>query len=244
MRRVAREIVFKLIFEYTFNNDANEATLNSLLAGDYVDDKKRRDNSAPAEAEGKKTAAIELADDKDELYLTDDDKEYIRSTYYGVIREYDSLKSRIASEVDPTKAFTIDRIFRPELCALYLALYELEHHVAPMPVIINEAVDLAKKYGTDGKVSYELEHNVAPAPAKKPVAQEAKRNVEPAKKPATDSKVGNEFDGFKLMPVADAQKPRKRKSAEDQDKIPSSGKFVNGVLKRICQNMEQVQQND
>lgn len=51
MRRVARENVFKLVFEYTFYGSVNESTLELMLV------------------------------DSD---LTEDDRQYINSTYLGV----------------------------------------------------------------------------------------------------------------------------------------------------------------
>ena len=113
MRRVARELVFKLVFEYTFYGVANDDTLELLLV------------------------------DAD---LTDDDKDYISSTYAGVLANVDGLKDTISAHLD---SYTLDRIYRPDLAVLILATYELESKSAPIPVIINEAVELSKKYGTD-----------------------------------------------------------------------------------------------
>ena len=113
MRRVARELVFKLVFEYTFYGVANDDTLELLLV---------------------------------EADLTDDDKDYISSTYAGVLANVDGLKDTISAHLD---SYTLDRIYRPDLAVLILATYELESKSAPIPVIINEAVELSKKYGTD-----------------------------------------------------------------------------------------------
>ena len=113
MRRVARESVFKLVFEYTFYGVANDGTLELLLA------------------------------DAD---LTDDDKEFIANTYAGVLANEESLKKTIEANLD---SYTLDRIYRPDLAVLLLATYELGKKTAPVPVIINEAVELSKKYGTD-----------------------------------------------------------------------------------------------
>lgn len=113
MRRVARELVFKLVFEYTFYGAANEDTLDLLLV------------------------------DAD---LTDDDKKFISDTYAGVLTKEESLKKTIEEHLD---SYTLDRIYRPDLAVLLVAVYELGAKTAPVPVIINEAVELSKKYGTD-----------------------------------------------------------------------------------------------
>ena len=113
MRRVARESVFKLVFEYTFYGNANEDTLTLLLSG---------------------------AD------LSDDDKQFIQETYSGIIAEEESLKEVISNHIE---GYTLERIYRPDYSVLLLATYELLKKTAPIPVIINEAVELSKKYGTD-----------------------------------------------------------------------------------------------
>ncbi|MBR4800141.1 MAG: transcription antitermination factor NusB [Clostridia bacterium] len=113
MRRVARESVFKLVFEYTFYGVANEGTLELLLS------------------------------DAD---MTEDDKTYISETYVGVLANEESLKRTIDEHLD---GYTLARIYRPDLAVLLLATYELGAKSAPVPVIINEAVELSKKYGTD-----------------------------------------------------------------------------------------------
>lgn len=113
MRRVARECVFKLVFEYTFYGTPNEETLELMLI------------------------------DSD---LTEDDRQYINSTYAGVMAEEDALKAIIK---DNLEGYTLERIYRPDYAALLLATYELKAATAPTAVVINEAVSLSKKYGTD-----------------------------------------------------------------------------------------------
>lgn len=113
MRRVARENVFKLVFEFTFYNTANEETLGLLL------------------------------EDSD---LTDDDRQYINTTYLGVITREEELKDIIQSHLEK---YRLERVYRPDYATLLLATYELLEHTAPNAVIINEAVELSKKYGTD-----------------------------------------------------------------------------------------------
>lgn len=84
---------------------------------------------------------LEFADD-----LTADDKDYIRRVYEGVLSSYDDLKEKVAARLDN---YRIERLYRPDLVILLLATYELETNEAPAKVVVNEAVDLAKRYGTD-----------------------------------------------------------------------------------------------
>ncbi len=113
MRRVARELVFKLVFEYTFYAVSNEGTLELMMQ---------------------------------ESDLDESDKEYISATYNGIIEKQDGLKDMISSCLN---SYKIERLYRPDYVVLLLATYELMKAETPSAVIINEAVNLSKKYGTE-----------------------------------------------------------------------------------------------
>lgn len=79
--------------------------------------------------------------------MDDSDVAYMEKVYYGVINRYDEL-SEIISKY--SQGFALDRIYKPDLSALLLAVYELKYmDDIPPAVTINEAVDLVKKYSTD-----------------------------------------------------------------------------------------------
>ena len=78
--------------------------------------------------------------------LNDEDKEYIRERYDGVTANLDRLKAKLGSRLE---RFTVDRLYRPDMVVLVIALYELERGDTPAKIVVNEAVDLAKKYGTE-----------------------------------------------------------------------------------------------
>ncbi len=78
--------------------------------------------------------------------LTGDDVDYITSTYNGVVSEFDSLKSVVASLA---RGYKFDRIYKVDLAILILAVYELSKDEIPAEVCINEAVELAKKFSTE-----------------------------------------------------------------------------------------------
>ena len=69
----------------------------------------------------------------------------------GVIADKASLDA-IVSEY--SKSFKLSRIYRLDLAALELALWEMRNTDTPHPVAINEAVSLVKKYSTEKSVSY------------------------------------------------------------------------------------------
>ena len=112
-RRTARETVFKLAFEYSFNREFNSDTLE-LMTMDAT--------------------------------MTDDDRNFVESTYKGVINFYDELKSLIEKNIS---GYTVDRIYRSDFIVLMVACYELKYTDTPFAVVINEAVELAKKYGEE-----------------------------------------------------------------------------------------------
>ena len=78
--------------------------------------------------------------------LTDDDKQYIEGTYFGIIENFDSLKATLASNLD---GYSLDRLYRTDFTALILAIYELSYTNEPYAAVISEAVGLAKKFGSE-----------------------------------------------------------------------------------------------
>ncbi len=83
--------------------------------------------------------------------LTEEDLTFADALVKGVIGQKQSLDSVVA---EFSRSFKLNRIYRPDLAALELALYEMKNCDTPHPVVINEAVDIAKKYSTEKSVSY------------------------------------------------------------------------------------------
>lgn len=83
--------------------------------------------------------------------LTEEDLTFADTLVKGVIGQKQSLDSVVA---EFSRSFKRNRIYRPDLAALELALYEMKNCDTPHPVVINEAVDIAKKYSTEKSVSY------------------------------------------------------------------------------------------
>ena len=88
-----------------------------------------------------------------ELYLDgvenakDKEKEEIRSKFFSVIENRDKIDALIEQNA---KDWTVARIAKAEIAVLRLAIYEAEFDDdVPERVAINEAVELAKKYGDD-----------------------------------------------------------------------------------------------
>ena len=76
----------------------------------------------------------------------DIDNEFVRDIVYGVITYEDEIIS-IANKY--MKNWDISRIDKTGAAILKMAIYELKYTDTPEIVVINEAVELAKKYSDD-----------------------------------------------------------------------------------------------
>ena len=74
------------------------------------------------------------------------DNEFVKDIVYGVIT-YKSELDSIANSL--MKDWTIDRLDKSGASIMRMALYELKYMDTPEVVVINEAVELAKKYCDD-----------------------------------------------------------------------------------------------
>lgn len=79
--------------------------------------------------------------------LDESDIDYMQKAYLGVITNFQELMSIITKY---SEGFAEDRIYRTDLSALLLAVYEMKYMPdIPMSVSIAEAVELVKKYSTE-----------------------------------------------------------------------------------------------
>ncbi len=117
-RKTARENVYKLVFEYLFNKDADSLSLELITSSPDV---------------------------------TDEDSSFITSVYRGVISHFDELTEIISS---CARGFVLERIYKPDLTALLIAVYEMKYTDVPKFVAISEAVELVKSYSTEKSGAY------------------------------------------------------------------------------------------
>ncbi len=85
------------------------------------------------------------------------ESEYIREVYCGVIDNYDELVSIIGrfSENGAEKGFSVERIYKPDLAVLLVAVYEMKYMKSiPNNVSISEAVNLIKRFSTEKSHRY------------------------------------------------------------------------------------------
>lgn len=130
-RSQVREHIFKLLFRIEFNSNEDMSEQLKL----YFED-------SPADEDYSLIGAD----------IPEVEADYIREKYGHII---DKL-SEIDNEIDKAaKGWSTKRIGKVELSILRLAVYEIMHDDdIPVGVAIDEAVDLAKKFGQDGASSF------------------------------------------------------------------------------------------
>lgn len=82
----------------------------------------------------------------------DSDKKEIEKDIRGIIENKEEIESKISKNLKEN--WTIDRISKIDNSLLTLAIYEIIYKNVPFKVAINEAVELAKKYGEDTSASF------------------------------------------------------------------------------------------
>lgn len=126
-RTATREDAFKLIFEAEINKTTDADSILSYyysLACEEVDE----DGSAWAIKE-----------------YDGEDKNYLSSVFLGVINNKEEIDDKISQALTN---WSNDRISKVCLAVMRLAVYEMVYiNEIPIGVSINEAVELAKKYG-------------------------------------------------------------------------------------------------
>lgn len=123
-RRLAREAAFKALFQLDFNfeEDEREASENSAIQTMYEDEAK-------------------LTMQKDLDFIS----ELVKGTRTHLAEIDGIIKSHLKEGWQMSRLMSADRNI------LRLAIYEMQFNAPPLPknIAINEAVELAKRYGTD-----------------------------------------------------------------------------------------------
>ena len=81
----------------------------------------------------------EISDEKTKIF--------INSTVDGIEEHIEEIEKKISENLK--KDWKIERISKINLVLLKLAIYEIIYTETPYKVVINEAIELAKKYGDD-----------------------------------------------------------------------------------------------
>lgn len=126
-RRELREQIFLLLFRVEFNNpEEMPAQLKMFFeTGSY---------------------------DEDMHSFSEKDKEYITEKYNHIMESLPDIDKQLSEKAEN---WDITRMGKVELTVLRLAVYEIEKDDSvPASVAINEAVELAKKFGQDGSGAF------------------------------------------------------------------------------------------
>ena len=80
--------------------------------------------------------------------ITDNDlKEYMTDAILGIEKHKNEIMKQIEKNLKAD--WKLERISKIDLAILKLAIYELNYTETPFKVVINEAVELSKKYSED-----------------------------------------------------------------------------------------------
>lgn len=95
----------------------------------------------------------EITNEDIELFFENNDinskeaQEYIRDAVYGIGNASKEIASIISKNLKEN--WEIERVSKVNLALLKLAIYEISYKELPFKVVINEVVELAKKYGEE-----------------------------------------------------------------------------------------------
>ena len=83
--------------------------------------------------------------------LTEEEKTELTDNFNKIIDNYDDIVSTIEKNLINYK---LDRVCKTDLAILIVAIYELNYLKEPIKVVVNEAVELAKKYSLDNSYKF------------------------------------------------------------------------------------------
>ena len=121
-KRYARDVALRTLFGQATGGNASETYMTDMIIED-------------------------LSEQEQKLVSMDEsDKAFVNELVGGVTGHVDEIDEAISRNSPDWK---LSRMSRIDLCILRLGVYELMYSDTPDRVCINEAVELAKKYGSD-----------------------------------------------------------------------------------------------
>ena len=94
----------------------------------------------------------ELESFLDENNISENEKQNIKKDINNINKNIKAIEEKIANNLKNN--WSIDRISKIDKALLILAIYEIQYKEIPFKVVINEVVELAKKYGEDSSASF------------------------------------------------------------------------------------------
>lgn len=101
---------------------------------------------------------LENLEEQIQIYLESNEitdknaQEYIKDAVLGIEKNKEEIINKIEKNLKTD--WKIDRISKIDLSILKLAIYEIKYKEIPFKVVINEAVELAKKYGEESSKNF------------------------------------------------------------------------------------------
>lgn len=91
-------------------------------------------------------------EEMEDIVLDEEDKSFVNKLLDGVNEHYDEIINIVKANIE---GYELERLFKVDLAILVLAIYELKFlKETPEKVVINEAVELSKRYSTDKSYSF------------------------------------------------------------------------------------------
>lgn len=100
----------------------------------------------------------DMDDEQKDIYISEngitnnEEIKYINSVYNGIKENKEKIEKLISENLK--EKWTIERISKIDIAILKVAIYELIYSDLPYKIVINEAVELAKKYGDDSSKAF------------------------------------------------------------------------------------------
>ena len=129
-RKIAREELFKLLFEADMNKVTPLQRLESFL-----EDGNRRVERLEEE---------EDSNNVQELILSETEKEFIIEFAEGIDKHYGTINQELDEKMDEWSLQTIGSV---ERSLLRFGVYELMYEETGFEIVLNEIIELAKIYG-------------------------------------------------------------------------------------------------
>lgn len=89
---------------------------------------------------------------ENEEIIDEEIKKYIKDIVLGIEKNISEIEKKISDNLK--KDWKIERISKINLVLLKLAIYEILYTETPYKVAINEAIEIAKKYGDDSSPNF------------------------------------------------------------------------------------------
>ncbi len=132
-RTVLREHVFRILFRYDFHEKKEFELQTNLYFDEYPD-------------------LTDYPEIKDSPVVSESERKEIETRVNDIIGHIDEIDTKIS---EGCTGWKLERIAKAELTIIRLAVYEMYFDEAvDKAVAINEAVELAKKYGDDKAPSF------------------------------------------------------------------------------------------